>query len=193
MKPLAFALRLVVMAAALASTGASQAQTAFKLQPGLWEQSMTMKSSSGEMEAKMAQMQQQLASMPPAQRKMVEDMMAKQGVGMGGRNNTVKMCISAEQAARSDLPQQQDGRCTQEVIERSGGKIRYRFACTGDHPTTGEGEYTMTSPTEYSGRATMTTTVKGQPEKVETTNSGRWLGSDCGNIQPLKLNSTAKP
>lgn len=192
MTPLAPALRLVVLAAVVASTGTAQAQTAFRLQPGLWEQSMTMKSSSGEMEAKMAQMQQQLASMPPAQRKMVEDMMAKQGVGVGGRNNTVKMCISAEQAARSDLPQQ-DGRCTQEVLERSGSKVRYRFACTGERPTTGEGEYSMTSPTEYSGHSTMTTTVKGQPEKVEVTNSGRWLGSDCGNIQPLKLNSTAKP
>jgi hypothetical protein len=134
--------------------------------------------------------------LPPAQRRMVEDMMAKQGVGVGGSgggNNTIKMCVSAEQAARSDLPQRQDGHCTQEVLERSGAKVRYRFTCGGERPASGEGEYTMTSPTEYSGRSTITSTVKGQPEKVEVTNSGRWLGSDCGNIQPMKLNGAAKP
>src|ERR1041384_6387653 len=76
-----------------------------KLQPGLWEQALTMKSASGQMESQMAQMQQQLASMPPDQRKMVEDMMAKQGVAMGGggRNTTIKMCISPEQAERGEV------------------------------------------------------------------------------------------
>jgi hypothetical protein len=178
---------LMITATALLA-GPVSAQTAFKLQPGLWEQSMTMKTASGEMEAKMAQMQQQMATMPPAQRKMVEDMMAQRGVGVGGRNNTVKLCVSAEQAARSDVPNPQEGNCQQEVTQRSGSTVRYRFTCTGERPTSGEGEYTMTSPTEYNGRSTVVTQVKGQPEKIEMTHAGRWLGSDCGTIKPLKLN-----
>lgn len=175
------ALALLVMGATLPA----HAETGFRLQPGLWEQSMTMKTASGQMEARMAQVQQQMANMPPAQRKMVEDMMAKQGVGMGGGNNTVRVCVSAEQAQRSDLPQMQQGRCTQEVVERSGGRVRYRFNCPGERPTSGEGEYTMTSPTEYTGRSTVLTQVKGQPEKVDMTHAGRWLGADCGNLKPL--------
>ena len=159
-----------------------------KLQPGLWEQTMTMKTASGEMESKMAQMQQQLASMPPEQRKMVEDMMAKQGVGMGaaGRNTTIKMCVSPEQAERAEMPQQ-DGNCKQEMVERSGGTVRYRFSCTGEHPTSGEGEYTMTNASSYSGKATVLTQVKGKPEKIDMTTTGRWVSADCGNIKPRVL------
>ena len=169
---------------ALTLSNAALAQPA-KLQPGLWEQTMTMKSASGEMEAKMAQMQQQLASMPPEQRKMVEDMMARQGAGVGGsgRNTTIKMCVSAEQAERSEMPQQ-EGNCKQEVVERSSGTVRYKFSCTGEHPTSGEGEYTMTNPSSYSGKATVLTQVKGKPEKVDMTTNGRWVSADCGAIKP---------
>jgi hypothetical protein len=176
----------LITASTLLAVPAS-AQTAFKLQPGLWEQSMTMKTASGEMEARMAQMQQQMASMPPEQRKMIEDMMAKQGVGMGARSNSVRVCVSAEQAARGDMPQH-DGNCKQELLERTGTTVRYRFACTGERPTSGEGEYTMTSPTAYNGRASVVTQIKGKPEKIDMTQTGRWVGADCGTIQPLKLN-----
>lgn len=180
------ALCLAALAASAACVPAS-AQPG-KLQPGLWEQAMTMKSASGQMEAQTAQMQQQLASMPPDQRKMVEDMMAKQGVAMGGgsaggRNTTVKMCISPEQAERAELPQQ-EGNCKQEMVQRSGSTVRYRFSCTGNPPTSGEGEYTLTSPTSYSGRATVLTQVQGKPEKIEMTQTGRWLGADCGTLKP---------
>jgi hypothetical protein len=158
-----------------------------KLQPGLWEQAMTMKSASGQMESQMAQMQKELANMPPEQRKMVEDMMAKQGMAMGssagGRNTTIKMCISPEQAERAELPQQ-EGNCKQEMVERSGSTVRYRFSCSGNPPTSGEGEYTLASPTNYSGRATVVTQVQGKPEKIEMTQTGRWLAADCGAIKP---------
>jgi hypothetical protein len=176
---------LITIAALLA--GPAAAQSSFKLQPGLWEQTMTMKTASGEMEATMAQMQQQMASMPPEQRKMIEDMMAKQGVGMGGRSNAIRLCVSAEQAERGDLPQH-DGNCKQELLERTGSTMRYRFSCSGANPTSGEGEYTMTSPTAYNGRASVVTQVKGKPEKVDMTQTGHWIGADCGALKPLKLN-----
>ena len=58
---------LSVAALALAAVTAS-AQTQA---PGLWEHSFTMKSDDGKMEKAMAEMQKQLASMPPEQRKPV--------------------------------------------------------------------------------------------------------------------------
>jgi hypothetical protein len=175
---------VIAIAAVAAIAPAASAQPG-KLQPGLWEQTMTMKSASGQMEAQMAQMQQQMANMPPDQRKMVEDMMARQGVAMGsaGRNTTIKMCISPEQAERVELPQQ-EGDCKQEMVERSGSTMRFRFACKGNPPTSGEGEYTLASPTSYSGRTTVLTQVQGKPEKMEMTQTGRWLGADCGAIKP---------
>ena len=69
-----------------------------------------MKTQGGQMENAMAQMQQQLANMPPEQRKMVEQMMAKQGLGMGNKANSVKVCISKEQAERAEERERQRGR-----------------------------------------------------------------------------------
>lgn len=175
---------LCLMALGLPAASTALAQPA-KMQPGLWEQSVTMKSASGQMEAQMAQMQQQMASMPPEQRKMVEDMVARQGVGMGaaGKPHTVRLCISPEQAERQDVAQH-DGNCKQELLQRSGSTLRYRFACTGENAATGEGEYTLASPTSYSGKASVLMQVKGKPEKMDMTTNGRWVSADCGTIKP---------
>jgi hypothetical protein len=86
---------------------------------------------------------------------------------------------------------QQDGNCKQEMLERSGGTVRYRFSCTGEHPTSGEGEYTMTNPSSYTGKASVLTQVKGKPEKIDMTTSGRWVSADCGSIKPRVPNLTA--
>ena len=42
------------------------------LRPGVWEYTTTIKTQSGEMEKAMAQMEQQMAMLPPEQRKMME-------------------------------------------------------------------------------------------------------------------------
>jgi hypothetical protein len=73
--------------------------------PGLWEHTYTVKTQSGELEQAMAHMQQQLAGLPPEQRKMVEQMMAAQGVGFGEKANTIKMCITQGEIDRGVLPQ----------------------------------------------------------------------------------------
>lgn len=184
---------LCLLALGLLAASASLAQPAAKMQPGLWEQSVTMKSASGQMEAQLAQMQQQMASMPPEQRKMVEEMMARQGTGMGpaGRAHTVRLCITAEQAERQDVAQH-DGNCKQELLQRSGNTLRYRFACTGENAATGEGEYTLASPTSYSGKASVVMQGRGQPEKMDMSTTGRWVSADCGAVKP-RASAAATP
>ena len=93
-------LRPLLAVAALAWPLVASAQTPPKMRPGLWEHGFSMASQSGELEAAMKQMQQQMASLPPDQRKMMQDMMAKQGVGIGPGGNTVKLCLSKEDAER---------------------------------------------------------------------------------------------
>eukprot|EP01034_Spumella_vulgaris_P000504 gene504-674_t len=68
------------MAGALLATACGLA-AAQNIKPGLWEISSKM-GGNPEMDQAMAQMQQQMAAMPPEQRKMMQDMMAKQGVNM---------------------------------------------------------------------------------------------------------------
>jgi hypothetical protein len=155
------------------------------LQAGLWEHSVQMQGAAGgQMDQAMAQMQQQLASMPPEQRKQVEAMMASRGVKAGGAGQptTVKVCVTPEAAARNELPQQAG--CTQEILRRNADGISLRFSCSGPPPSHGEGEYKMSSPTSYSGLMTVDTEVNGRPERVEMRQSGRWLGADCGTVKP---------
>jgi hypothetical protein len=97
----------LVYALGIAITMYSSMVSAEKLNmtPGLWEHTYTVKTQSGELEQAMAHMQQQLAGLPPEQRKMVEQMMAAQGVGFGEKANTIKMCITQGEIDRGVLPQ----------------------------------------------------------------------------------------
>ena len=168
---------------AIAASAAAPA-LAQKVAPGLWEYQMTIKSGGARMDSAMAQMQQQLAAMPPDQRKMMEDMMARQGMGMAaGKPTSVRVCITPEQAARDEMPQH-DGRCKQTSKERSGRVMRFKFACTGEPASSGEGEYTLISDKEHKGHMTVNTTVKGQPERMEMEQAGKWISADCGAIKP---------
>jgi hypothetical protein len=178
-------MKLSLVLAAVPLALAAFSASAQSMKPGLWEHSFTMKSQSGQMERGMAEMQKQLAAMPPEQRKMMEQMMAKNGVGMGTRANTAKVCISPEQAARMDLPQQ-DGQCKQDVTQRSGSTMKFKFSCAGQPPTSGEGEVTFSSPTSYSSKSVVNTVIEGKPERMTMDQIGKWLAADCGALKPVK-------
>lgn len=159
---------------------AAQAQ---RVAPGLWEHTMTTAGAAGgQLDAQMAQMQQEMAAMPPEQRKMVEAMMAKQGVAMNGRSTSVKVCVTKEQAARDEFPHERN--CSQQSMQREGNTVRFKFACTGSPPSSGEGEFTLDGEHAYRGRTRVDTVVEGRPERVEMQMTGKWLGADCGSIQP---------
>ena len=153
--------------------------------PGLWEHSVKFKTQSGEMEKAMAAMQQQMAAMPPDQRKAMEQMMASRGVGMGPKGSTFKVCVTPEDAARKMGPRMGDRpNCTQDVVQRSASTLKMKWQCTGENPSSGEGEVTFASDKAYSGQAVMTSTVRGKPETMNIEQSGQWLSADCGAIKP---------
>ncbi|MBL8303498.1 MAG: DUF3617 domain-containing protein [Ideonella sp.] len=172
-----------VLAAVLLSLPLAAWAQAQKLRPGLWEHGFSLKSQSGQMEAAMKQMQQSMASLPPDQRKMMEDMMARQGVGVGASGNTVRLCLTPEEAERDSPPPPQDG-CTQ-TSKRSGNVWQVAFQCKGPPPSSGEGQVTLLGPTAYAGNFTMRTVQDGKPEQLQMTQTGKWLGADCGKVRPL--------
>ena len=176
--------RLLLPVLALSLAGPAAAQ---KLAPGLWEHSVSMKAAGGEMAAAMAQMQKELAAMPPEQRKMMQDMMARQGMNVGGAGQAMSMktCLTPEQAARDQVPPP-DGDCRMTSQQRSGNTLRVKFECTGEHKGSGEGEYTFVSDKAHKGRTVLTTTVEGKPERMEMEHSGRWLAASCGSVKPMQ-------
>ena len=174
---------LIVFAfAALAAALPAHAQTQAA---GLWEHRFTVKSEDGRMEAAMAQMQQQLAAMPPEQRAQMEAMMASRGVKMGGQGSSAKYCVSKEQAARPAEPRLSGTDCTRHDVARSGNTVKFKFECSQPQPVQGDGEMTFSGDKAYRGRSTVVTHVRGQPQQMAMEMSGQWLSADCGDIKPF--------
>jgi len=174
---------LVVLAAGSFAVGAA----AQDLKPGLWEVSNKLQSASGEMDKAAAEMQQQMAGMPPEQRKMMEDMMAKQGVkmGAGGPGETsAKVCMTKEMVERNEVPAQQ-GNCKTTSHPRTGNTMKLAFTCT-DPPSSGDGVYTIVSPEAYTMKLVLRSTAQGKPEAMNMDASGKWLGADCGKVKPMR-------
>lgn len=162
--------------------------SAQSIKPGLWEMQHKM-GGSPQMDQAMAQMQKQIASMSPAQRKQMEAMLGQHGVTMptpgAGGGMAMKVCISPAMAARSELPSQTEGDCTSTVTSRSGGTLKMSFACKNP-PSNGEGTYTFSGDTAYTMTMVMNTNRQGKPASMTMDGQGRWLSADCGAVKPLK-------
>lgn len=154
------------------------------MKPGLWEINSKMQAD-GKMGRDMAKAQQQMANMPPEQRKMMQEMMSKQGVALGGGGPGAigtKVCMTKEMAERNEIPSQKDD-CKQVASPRSGKTVKISFTCTNP-PSSGEGQITFVSPEAYTMTMTMNTVADGQSQKVNMDSAGKWLSADCGAIKP---------
>ena len=155
------------------------------MKAGLWEITSKTPGGSTEIDKVMAQAQTQMAAMSPEQRKMVQDMMAKQGVNMGtGASGamSIKMCMTREMVDNNDFSPQQ-GDCKSTHSPRAGNTMKLSFTCTNP-PSSGEGQVTFVSPEAYNSKMTVNTTVNGKSEKMSMEGQGKWLSAECGAIKP---------
>jgi hypothetical protein len=172
---------------ALFTLGVSLPLSAQNLKPGLWEMTHNVKSASGELEKGRALAQQQMANMPPEQRRMMEEAMAKHGVqmGMGPGPMSMKTCLTREMVERNEMPVQH-GNCKTTKQERTGNTLRVTYTCTKP-PSTTEGEYTFQSPEAFTVKMTVNTaTGDGRRDTMTVDGSGKWLGADCGKLKPVQ-------
>lgn len=179
------------LAAALGFSLIATPVAAQTMKPGLWEITNKM-GGSGDQGAKMAaameQMQKQMASMPPEQRKQMEKMMAQQGVNMSpgsGGGMSTRVCITKDMAARNEAPAQHRSDCKQETLQRTGNTTKFKFTCSNP-PSSGEGEVTMASPESYTMKMKITSQAKGKPEQMTMDAQGKFISSDCGSVKPIK-------
>ena len=152
------------------------------MKPGLWE--IHNKVDNADMGNAMAEMQKQMAQMSPQERKQMEAMLAQQGVKMApsaGGGMAMQMCMTKEMVERNDVPMQDGCRMTQN--QRSGNTQKVAFTCTNP-PSSGEGQFTFTSPEAYSSKMTVKTVVAGKTETTTMDTAGKWLKADCGNLKP---------
>jgi len=199
-------LRLVAGLVIISSISLNAHALKVNMKPGLWEHAFKFdKGSMGaingaqqeQISAAMEEMKTQMASLPPEQRKMMEDMLSKQGVKVGDKGidmaeqgvsiskdgTTVKACVTQADIDRGAMPQT-DANCEQKITQVSSTHFKATYVCKGEHPAHGEGEMTFQSDKAYTGKIKMVTQVNGKPETIQGEQSGRWLSSDCGNIKP---------
>jgi len=155
--------------------------SAQSLKPGLWELTNRVASGSPETMAAMAAAQQQMANMPPEQRKMMEQMMAKHGVSMNlaeGGGVKLTYCLTKEMAEKQELPSGQPGQCTSTRTPVPGG-MNVSFNCTKP-PSSGSGQVIFNGNTGYTMRMNVNSSSGGKPQQMTVEGSGRWLSADCG-------------
>ena len=162
----------------------AQAQVA---KAGLWDVTSKL-GGSPEIDNAMAQMQQQMASMPPEQRKQMEAMMAKQGLGISGGSGGMltKMCMSIEMVERSQLPMQTQGDCVSTTSDKTSTGMKMKFSCTNP-VSSGEGQYTFTGDSAYTVKMKINSVQQGKPTTTTIDATAKWLGPDCGNIKPMPM------
>ncbi len=176
------------------------------MKPGLWEHTFKLKDGSyggitaeqhDQMIDAMEAMKKEVADMPPEQRKMIEDMMEKQGfkvsdkgitiaaqgVNISKDGTTVKACITQQEIDSGDMPQA-DENCEQTVTQVSATVLKASYVCKGEPPSHGEGNIVFQSNKAYTGTVKFTTQVNKKMETIEGTHSGKWLSSECGDIKP---------
>ena len=137
------------------------------------------------MEAAMAEMQKSLASMPPAQRKQMEQMMAQQGWGWG--HGPERQGLRHQGAGRSRQHSPAGGLHTAGAAcgcQHHEGGVQLQGA-NGEPPSSGEGTVTFQGPKAYSGQFKFKTVQQGKPEQIDMAQKGRWLSDDCGAIKPM--------
>ena len=159
------------------------------MKAGLWEiktlkQVMDGRDMKAQMDAAQAQMQQQMASLPPEQRKQMEAMMGRQGIGMGPGGAT-RMCISEEMARRDTPVVDPDGQCQPTRMSRSGNTVRYEIDCMMDgRRSQGKGESTFSGNSVHS-RMDMVTMDSTGRHTMQSESQMNYLGPDCKGLAPV--------
>jgi len=167
---------VVAMVFALAAPSA-QAQM---LQPGLWEMTTSNMQVDGKAMPDMQMMMAQLKMLPPEQRAMMEQVLAKQGITIAG--NGIRSCLTPEQVKTDDIPLQdpQSG-CTQRITERNGKVWKFSFSCP---KAQGSGQANFLSDREFLTTVSGTFNASGTQQKGSMNTRAVWLGNDCGSVKP---------
>jgi hypothetical protein len=149
------------------------------VQPGLWEFRSDMKiPGQPDMAAQMAQMQKQIASLPPETRKAMEQQLAAMGMGVGQQGG-IRVCFGPEQTQQPIKEGHQDGTCTYTNVSRSGNTWKGRMVCTDPRS---EGDFTTTlhSAKHFTTEAALRS-AKGT---MQMKSEARHVSADCGAIRP---------
>ena len=169
------------------STIAAIPACAQTVKPGLWEIQNSMGKGWGKAMAGIeANNKKMMAAMSAEARK---EMAAVEAENAGRTRYTddhiiVKACITKEQVANISkmLPPPQ-GNCTEQRSPMIAGVMKIDHKCTNP-ASTGSTTLRLRGDTGFDMEGTSSMTVQGQRHTTNGTTSGKWLGANCGKIEP---------
>jgi hypothetical protein len=157
------------------------------IRPGLWEETISVKSDNAQMNAAMDQMKQRMAAMTPEQRAAMEKAMAAHGGGFNpGTPNTMRVCVTKEQIARGFHPEER-GHCSRTNISTSGNVTKFDFACQSERGgISGHGVYTELADTAFTVSTAAEMVSPKMTMHMQNDLTGRFISSDCGDVKPIE-------
>lgn len=186
--------RIATIFLSLATVCASNAfAQQINIQPGLWQIDMTLPGAGTDspMGGLAAQIQRHVASMSPEQRKQMEKAMGDLGASGTEFTNSgmrTKQCLTREGIARFDLlGNKGSDNCTRKSSPMAGG-VKVNMVCTRPQMTI-DAALKYAGDKAYTFDSTVTATAPdGSTTTQKTSGTGKWLGSECGNVKPLSVN-----
>jgi Protein of unknown function (DUF3617) len=160
-----------------------------QIKPGLWETTGKIQGGINPLAQMspdvLAKMKEQIAKLPPDQRKSMEaSMEAMKNVSVNKDGSTaIKVCITKEMIDSQQFLNK-DGRCTHVKGAITSGTQKFSFTCT-DPASSGEGTFSYQSNASYTGLLKIRSVQNGKPEEVVIENTGKFLDANCGSVKPL--------
>lgn len=187
-------LKIALLGAGL-SLGAmtvAQAAPVLGLRAGLWQSTAQVQLSMDPS----AMADGDLASLPPAQRAQMAQMMS-QMAETSHPPIVTKSCITAKdlENVESFAPENRPD-CKQTILKRTANEIDAKVVCTGKDPANMMGSFKSSSPEAFNGTLKGTVSEEGHTIPITDTIEGKWLGADCGDVKPVdheQAKTQAKP
>jgi hypothetical protein len=181
--------RLRLLVAGIGACAGASVLAQPHVRPGLWDETITIKTDDPRANAAMEQMKAKLASMPPEQRAAIEKMMASHGMAPtpGGAPNAVRVCITKEQIARGFTPDR-DGRCSRVNVSTSGNVTKFDFTCVSANDNiSGHGTLTTMGDSAFAVSTTADSTSQKRAMHVQSDIAGKFVSADCGDVKPIEV------
>jgi hypothetical protein len=181
--------RLGLFVAGIAALSCTAVLAQPHVRPGLWDESISIKTDDPQANAGMAQMKERLASMPPDQRAAVEKMMASHGMGMSpdGKPSSIRVCITQAQIDRGFQPMGNE-HCGRANVTTSGNVTKFEFSCKSQHgDITGHGTFTAMGDSAFAVSTAADSVTPKKSTHVQTDIAGKFVAADCGDIKPIEM------
>jgi Protein of unknown function (DUF3617) len=126
-----------------------------------------------------------LAKMSPEQRAHVEAMMKEKGLGAPA-TDVRKECVTKEKLEKQSAfgSTNQAGNCSHTVVNSTGSKLEMKIRCEGeDHNSDGTVLVEVVNSDTVKGKVQFATNSKGRNMNMDMSFTGRYLGSDCGEVK----------